>query len=77
MSKSILEERLNNFIDENESQHNMMLDEIRAFKKDLQERLKTFVTQDRFSPIEKLVYSLVGIILSAVVLGLVGLLIAR
>lgn len=38
--------------------------------RDIQEQLKTFVTLDRFTPIEKIVYGATGIGLTAIVVKL-------
>lgn len=43
--------------------------------KDLQEELKSYVTLDRFTPVEKIVYGGVAIILTGVVVALLALVI--
>lgn len=45
--------------------------------KDVIEELKTYVTIDRFSPVEKIVYGFTGIILTGVVVALLALVIQK
>lgn len=74
MKIEILEERLKNFIEENGQQHQQILDQIECIQKKLDSK---YVSLERFAPIEKLVYSLAGLMLGAIVLGLVGLLLGK
>lgn len=68
---AILEERMKNLIEENTKQHTLMMKKIDEVCVKLEDQ---FVSKDRFAPVEKLVYSLVGLILSSVVIGLLMLL---
>jgi hypothetical protein len=45
--------------------------------KDLSEQLKMFVTLDRFTPVEKIVYGFTGIALTGVVVALLALVIKQ
>ena len=66
----ILEERMKNLIEQNSKEHK----EIRQSLESVNETLKeAYVPLSRFYPIEKIVYSLVGVILTAFVLGLIAL----
>lgn len=45
--------------------------------KDVQEELKNYVTLDRFTPVEKVVYGGVGIILTAALVAIIALIIKK
>jgi flagellar biosynthesis/type III secretory pathway M-ring protein FliF/YscJ len=45
--------------------------------KDVQEELKKYVTLDRFTPVERVVYAGVGIILTAVLVAVITLVIRK
>lgn len=68
----VLEERIKNMLCENTKEHKSILDEIEAINKKLDE---TFVTRAEFGPIQKIVYGMVGIVLTAAIVALLRLVI--
>jgi len=79
--EAVLEERINNMLEQNSKEHALM----RADDKLLMEKVdevcnkleKQFVSKDRFGPVEKIVYGLVGLILSGVIIAVLSLIIKR
>lgn len=68
---AVLEERMNNMIRENSEAHSAILAQVTEmnikFDEICEKFDKKYVTQDRFGPVEKVVYGLVALILTGVI----------
>lgn len=69
---SVLEERMSNMCKQNNSDHTEILKRIDEINEKLD---KTFVTNERFKPVEKVAYGLISAVLLAVIGAVISLVI--